>query len=140
MQMYNMIISVLKIVIYAFSIIFAFVVVRMVCSKTFIQERTDIGIYKAMGFTSGRLRLGFAIRFLIIAIIGSVFGSVLSVLLSEKILSQLFRLMGMSKVVLEFTAAAMLVPIGAISLSFFVFAYLVSRRVKKVAVRELVVE
>lgn len=62
--------------------------------------------------------------------------------LSEKILSQLFRLMGMSKVVLEFMAAAMLVPIGAISLSFFVFAYIVSRMVKKVkvAVRELVVE
>lgn len=140
MQMYNMIISVLKIVIYVFSIIFAFVVVRMVCSKTFIQERTDIGIYKAMGFTSGKLRLGFAIRFLIIAVSGSVFGTVLSLLLSEKILSQLFRLMGMSKVILEFTAASMLVPIGAISLSFFVFAYLVSRRVKKVAVRELVVE
>ncbi len=140
MQMYSMIISVLKIVIYAFSIIFAFVVVRMVCSKTFIQERTDIGIYKAMGFTSGKLRLGFAIRFLIIAVIGSVFGTVLSLLLSEKILSQLFRLMGMSKVILEFTAAAMLVPIGAISLSFCVFAYLVSRRIKKVAVRELVVE
>lgn len=140
MQMYSMIISVLKIVIYVFSIIFAFVVVRMVCSKTFIQERTDIGIYKAMGFTSNKLRLGFAIRFLIIAVIGSVFGTILSVLLSEKILSQLFRLMGMSKVILEFTAASMLVPIGAISLSFFVFAYLVSRRVKKVAVRELVVE
>lgn len=140
MQLYNMIISVLKIVIYVFSIIFAFVVVRMVCSKTFIQERTDIGIYKAMGFTSGKLRFGFAIRFLIIAVIGSAVGAVLSVFLSEKILSQLFRLMGMSKVVLEFTALSMLIPIGAISLSFFVFAYLVSRRVKRVAVRELVVE
>lgn len=140
MQMYNMIIFILKIVIYVLSIIFAFVVVRMVCSKTFIQEHTDIGIYKALGFTSGKLRLGFAIRFLIIAIIGSAFGTVLSILFSEKILSQLFKLMGLSKVVLEFTAAAILVPIGAISLSFFVFAYLVSRRVRKVAIKELVVE
>lgn len=140
MQMYSMIISILKIVIYAFSIIFSFVVVRMVCSKTFIQERTDIGIYKAIGFTSGKLRFGFAIRFLIIAVIGSILGAVLSLLLSENVLSQLFRLMGMSKVVLEFTALSMLIPIGAISLSFFIFAYLSSRRVKRVAVRELVVE
>lgn len=140
MQMYNMIISILKIVIYAFSIIFAFVVVRMVCSKTFIQERTDIGIYKAIGFTSKKLRFGFAVRFLIIAVIGSLFGTVLSVFLSERILALLFTLMGLSKVVLEYSAASVLVPIGAISLSFFVFAYLVSRRVKKVAVRELVVE
>lgn len=140
MQMYSMIIAILKIVIYAFSIIFSFVVVRMVCSKTFIQERTDIGIYKAIGFTSGRLRLGFAIRFLIITVIGSILGAILSLFLSEKILSQLFRLMGISKVVLEFTVLSMLIPIVAISLSFFVFAYLSSRRVKKVAVRELVVE
>ncbi|MGN0165350.1 MAG: ABC transporter permease [Lachnospiraceae bacterium] len=140
MQMYNMIISVLKIVIYTFSIIFAFVVVRMVCSKTFIQERTDIGIYKAIGFTSVKLRLGFAIRFLIIAVTGSVFGTLLSFFFSETILSRLFRLMGMSKVVLEFTALSVLVPIGTIGFSFFVFAYFVSRRVKKVAVRELVVE
>ncbi|MGN0622868.1 MAG: FtsX-like permease family protein [Oscillospiraceae bacterium] len=140
MELYNMIISILKIVIYVFSIIFAFVVVRLVCSKTFIQERTDIGIYKAIGFTSKRLRSGFAIRFLIIAVLGSIFGAVLSLLFSEKILSLLFGLMGLSKVVLEYTAASILVPVFAICLSFFVFAYLVSRRVKKVAVRELVVE
>lgn len=140
MQMYSMIIAILKIVIYAFSIIFSSVIVRMVCSKVFIQERTDIGIYKAIGFTSGKLRLGFAIRFLIIAVFGSILGAILILLFSEKILSQLFRLMGMSKVVLEFTTLSMLTPIIAISLSFFVFAYISSRRVKKVAVRELVVE
>lgn len=140
MDFYNMIIFILKVVIYAFSIIFAFVVVRMVCSKTFIQERTDIGIYKAMGFTAKRLRLGFAIRFLIIAVVGSAFGAVLSALLSERVLTPLFRLMGMSKVVLEFTALSVIVPVLAISASFFVFAYLVSRRVKKVEIRELVTE
>lgn len=140
MQMYNMIIFILKIVIYAFSVIFSFVVVRLVCSKTFIQERTDIGIYKAIGFTSSRLRLGFAIRFLMVAVIGSLFGELLSVLLSDKILSLLFRLMGLSSLVLEYTVAAVLVPIGAISLSFFVFAYFSSGKIKKVEIKELVSE
>lgn len=140
MQLFNMIVMSLKIVIYAFSILFAFVVVRIVCSKAFIQERTDIGIYKAIGFTSNRLRLGFAIRFLIVAVIGSLLGMLLSILFSAKILSLLFSFMGISRVMLEYTAISVLVPIGAICLSCFVFAFFTSRKIKKVAVRELVVE
>ena len=41
---YHAITDVLKIIIYTFSIIFAFVVVSMVCTKTFVQERRDIGV------------------------------------------------------------------------------------------------
>lgn len=140
LELYDMIILILKVVIYAFSIIFAFIVVRMVCAKMFIQERTDIGIYKAIGFTSKRLRVGFAIRFLIVAVIGSVLGIILSIFLSSRILTLLFSLIGISRMVLEYTAISLLVPVATISLSFFVFAYLVSRKVRKVAVRELVVE
>lgn len=140
MQLYNMIVMILKVIIYTFSVLFAFIVVRMVCSKTFVQERTDIGIYKAIGFSSNRLRFGFAIRFLIIAVIGSVLSTILSVPLSERILSLLFGLIGLSRLSLEYTFISILVPFAVISLSYFVFAYLVSRKIKKVAIKELVVE
>ena len=60
---YNIAINAMKAIIYLFSIIFVLVVVHMICSKTFLREKTDIGIYKALGFTSGNLRLQFSFRF-----------------------------------------------------------------------------
>ena len=66
----------MQIMIYVFSVVFALVTVIMVCSKAFAQERIDIGIYKAMGFTTNQLRLQFAIRFLVLSAIGGVIGAV----------------------------------------------------------------
>lgn len=137
---YYDIVSLLKLIMYGFSIVFAFVVVRMVCVKTFIQERRDIGIYKALGFTSDRLRRGFGIRFLIVAILGSVIGTILSLLLSAKVLSAVLSMVGLSRIVLDYSLTAVLIPVIAISISFFVFAYITSYKIKKVEVRELVIE
>lgn len=137
---YDMIVDALKVLIYGFSVLFAFVVVQMVCTKTFVQERTDIGIYKAMGFTSHKLRWGFAVRFFFIALLGSVLGVGLSVLFSGKMLGMALSLIGLSRVSTIFTTATVTVPMAAISISFAVFAYLASRKIKSVAVRELVVE
>ncbi|MBQ8515344.1 MAG: FtsX-like permease family protein [Ruminococcus sp.] len=137
---YSVIVDVLKVIIYTFSILFAFVVVRMVCTKTFVQERRDIGIYKALGFTSSQLRLNFAIRFLLIAVIGSIIGVVLSMLFSAQMLGMLLSLIGLSRIVLEYDTMSLVIPMIAVSFSFFVFAYLASGRIRRVAIRELVIE
>lgn len=137
---YDGIVDALKVLIYTVSVVFAFVVVRMVCTKTFVQERMDIGIYKAMGFTSKKLRLGFAIRFFLLAIVGSGLGVLLSVLFSGKLLGLALRLIGLGKVMCVYSVSALLIPMAAVSISFFVFAYLASYKIKGVAIRELVVE
>lgn len=133
-------IDAMKAVIYIFSIVFALVVVTMVCAKTFMKEKKDIGIFKAIGFTSVQLRLQFAIRFLIVAIIGSALGAVLSVLFSGKMLNVLLRGMGITHMVVSFTAVTFFVPIVLVCGCFFVFAFLVSRKIKKVETRMLVTE
>lgn len=130
----------IKIIVYVLSVLFAMIVVRMVCVKSFIQERTDIGIYKAIGFTSNKLRLQFAIRFLVIALIGAAIGTFFSVAFSAELIGKLLSMVGISKISAEFTFTTMLVPITVVGGSCFVFAYLVSGKIKKVAVRELVIE
>ncbi len=137
---YKDIVDLLRVVIYSFSILFAFVVVRMVCAKTFIQERRDIGIFKAVGFSSERLRLSFAIRFFIAAFFGSCLGTALSLWLSARSIGAVLSIIGISRVFVEFTPAAVLIPAAAISVSFFLFALLTSRRIKSVEARELVTE
>lgn len=137
---YGVIVTALKAIIYVFSILFAFVVVRMVCTRSFLQERTDIGVYKAIGFTSRKLRTGFAFRFAFVALLGSGIGLFCSVLFSEKLLGILLSVIGLTNVVFDFSVAAVAVPIAVVIGSFFVFAYLAAKKVKKVEVRELVTE
>lgn len=139
-ETFSIAINAMQGVIYSFSVIFALVVIIMVCAKTFMQERTDIGIYKSLGFTSRKLRLQFAIRFLIISLIGSAIGSLLSVLLSGRVLNSILRIIGITNFAVDFTAATFIIPILLICICFFLFSYFVSRKIKRVEIRELVTE
>lgn len=139
-SMYGDMITLLQMIINIFSLIFVAVAVRMVCTKVFLQERTDIGIYKAIGFTSGKLRMQFAMRFFLVALVGAVFGILLSVLASAKAIGLVMRFAGLTKLVLIFTLESLVVPVLIVSLSCMLFAFIASGKIKKVEVRELVVE
>lgn len=140
LDMYNLAIDAMTAIIYVISIMFSLVVVMMVCKKAFLQERRDIGIYKSLGFTSSKLRLQFSVRFLIVSLIGSAFGSLLSALFTQKTLTEVFRLVGISNFNAQFTLMSFIIPIAIIAVSFFTFAYLASRKIKKVEIKELVIE
>lgn len=134
------VIDIMRALIYMLSALFAVIAVRMVCTRAFLQERTDIGIYKALGFTSSGLRLGFGFRFLITAVLGSILGVVISMLLSAKLLGWGLRLIGLSRLPTEIDIMSAIFPAGLLIVCFFAFAYLGSGKVKKVEVRELVSE
>lgn len=137
---YQVAIGSMQLIIYVFSIIFSLVVVQMVCSKAFIGERKDIGIYKSLGFTCMKLRLQFALRFLMVAILGAMLGSVLCYALSGKMLSMLLSEIGITNFIASFDIATVSIPVFVICISFFIFSYLASGRIKKVEIRELVTE
>lgn len=137
---YVVAINAMKFIIYTISVVFALVVVMMFCTKTFMQEKTDMGIYKALGFTTFNLRLQFALRFLIIALAGSILGAAVSILCSGRLLSSILRLIGVTRFVVNYTADTFFIPVSLICVCFFLFALLVSGKMKRVAVRELVTE
>ena len=140
LEMYAVARNAMTAIIYVISIVFSLVVVMMVCKKAFLQERRDIGIYKSLGFTSAKLRLQFAVRFLIVSLIGSALGTVLSFLFTEKVLTLVFRLLGISSFNAQFTFISFAVPVAIIAVSFFSFAYLASSKIKTVEIKELVIE
>ncbi|MCR4609244.1 MAG: FtsX-like permease family protein [Eubacterium sp.] len=139
-QMITMIAYSIKAVIYFISVIFALVVVSMICSKTFVREKIDIGIYKALGFTSRNLRLQFAVRFLIVAFFGIIIGTTLSLVLSEKLLSYMLRSMGIVNFVIDYRFITVFLPIVSVALCYFLFAYIAAGKTKKVEVRSLITE
>lgn len=121
-------------------ILFALIVVIMFCHRMFLQEKTDIGILKAMGLTSIQLRLSFGLRFLLLAVSGAVPGVICSVLLSGKLLTAILKPMGITHLIISLRPATVLFPIGLICVSFFLFAFLVSRGIKKLSATVLIAE
>ena len=140
MELYDNAVLAMKIVIYSFSLIFTLVAVSMVSSKAFSQEKTDIGIFKSQGFTSGKLRLQFAVRFLIVSVIGAVIGTVTGLLFINRLLSVLLKDIGITNFHANFTVIGVLIPIAVICICYFTFALFVSRKIKRVGIRQLVTE
>ena len=126
--------------VFAVSSLFALVVVTMHCRKALLREKRDIGIFKANGFSVNALRLQFSFRFLITAVFGSFVGTILSMLLSKKMLSMVLRMVGITDFVGGFTPGMVIAPSACICLCFFVFSYLASGNVRRVEVRELITE
>ncbi|MDE6026056.1 MAG: hypothetical protein K2G45_11450 [Lachnospiraceae bacterium] len=133
-------IDAMQLIIYTFSVLFSLIVTHMVCSKAFIQERTDIGIFKATGFKTSGLRWQFAFRFLIVSIIGSAMGGIVSYCFSGKLLSVLLRSLGITSFNTDFAFSTFAIPIIVVCSSFLIFSYLVSGKIRKVKIRELVTE
>ena len=130
-SMYTTAVGAIKAVIFGFSIIF---------SRTFARERRDIGIYKAIGFTSRQLRVQFALRFMIVSAVGSIFGTLLSLVLTNKMLTTLLRGVGITNLHVEYNASVVLIPAAVICACIFAFSYIVSRKIKKVSTSELITE
>lgn len=139
-DMFQIAVDSMQLIIYVFSIIFSLVVVHMVCLKAFIGERRDIGIYKALGFTSVKLRLQFAVRFFIVAVLGSFIGGMLSYAFSGKLLGVLLRGIGITSFVTEFDILTFIIPIAIVCVSFFGFSFFTSGKVRRVEIKELVTE
>lgn len=137
-EAYEVVILSMQIIIYAFSLLFSLIVVHMVCARAFIQERTDIGIYKAIGFTATKLRLQSAVRFLTATMFGSIIGGLCSYAFSARILEMLLWGIGITSFETIFNIFTFAVPIAVICLGFFAFAWLASRKIKQVEIRELV--
>lgn len=126
--------------VYVISFLFAVVVVSMICRVTFLRERKDIGIFRSIGFSNVKLRIQFALRFILIALLGSALGCGISVLFSRRTLSAVMKTVGITRFKAETDPFVYLIPILIICTAFFLFSYISSRAIKKVSVRELVNE
>lgn len=123
-----------------FSILFVFITSYMVCSKVFLKEKYDYGIYKALGFTTNELRLQFALRFFTVAIFGALIGTLLSILTSNHAINLILSSVGISNFVTDFSIGLFAQPVLLLSVAFFIFSYLIAGKIKKIETRSLIME
>lgn len=127
-------------IVYILSVIFVIIVVSMVCSKLYLKEKQDLGIYKAIGFTTRNLRIQFAFRFFFVSLIGSMIGTLANIIWNDALMGGLLRSIGITSYVTEYSLESLMLPIGIVVLCFILFAYLATGKIKKVNTRELTVE
>lgn len=133
-------VNALSVLVYVLAVIFALVVISLVCGKIFAKERQDYGIYKALGFTSGNLRLQFGLRFMMVSLLGSVLGVVLTVLFMNRCFELLLSYVGISKMETELVWLSVLAPVIMMAVVFFLFSYWKAGRIKRVQARILISE
>ena len=134
------VIRIVQIAVVILAIVFVLIIVAMACTKSFNIERKMLGIYKAMGFTSMRLRLQFAIRYALVFAFGSGLGIIVSKLAVKPFYNSIFGTLGCIDMPVNFTLEGFLYPVIIVVGAAFVGALLASRKIKKVDVNVLVTE
>lgn len=126
--------------VYVITAIFVMITVLLICDRMFAKEQRDYGIYKSVGFTQLRLRNQFALRFVLVSLLGSLLGVALSVLLGDLFVGTIFASFGLGNVRMDLELGALLLPVLFTALLYYLFSFLVSRKIRRVQPRILVVE
>lgn len=127
-------------VIYLIAAVFIMVSAALVSAKLLQAETADMAVYKSMGLSAGRLRLSFALRFFAVVLAGAAAGILLSVLFADGMIGKLLRSFGIGTFHSGFGVMGTVVPILAVPLLFFLFAWAFSARLRQVSIVALIME
>lgn len=130
----------LVIFMYIITIIFIFVIVKLTTSKLLHFEKNNMGIYKSLGFTSQDLRYNLSLRFLLISLTGVIIGHILSILFADHLITILVSNFGIGTFTSTLTISGTIIPSILIVSSFVIFAYITSKKIKKVDIIDLIKE
>lgn len=132
--------QILLVLMYALVVVFILIVTVMTGSKILSAEQKDLGIYKAIGFSSENLRLTFALRFAFVSVFGSLAGTLLAAAVTDPIVSTVMKLAGISNFVSNPNFVSVILPMVVVTVLFTVFGWLAAGKIKKVPLTVLVVD
>ncbi|MDQ0362052.1 ABC transporter permease [Breznakia pachnodae] len=139
-DMYITAIKAVMIVIVLIIMLIIWLVLFMVIRSLIIQQRKELGIYKAIGYTNKQLRLKLASSFLPVAIPTIVITALLGLFYMEIICNVLFQSLGAMKNNLEISFVVLLIAALIIVVQTFIISFLLTVPIKKISVCELIKE
>ena len=116
------------------------ITVALVAGKLLQSEKRNMAIYKSLGLHTGKLRMSFAMRFLIVVLLGALFGAVASGILADPLIGTVFKSFGIGELKAGFSMLGNIVPLVVIPLLFTLSAWLYSARLSRVSIVELIAE
>lgn len=123
---------------YSLVTVFILIVTVMTGDKLLSAEQKDLSIYQAIGFSSTKLRLTFALRFAIISIFGGMIGMVFAIVITDPLVSSVMKLAGISNFVSHPNFIGVISPVIVVTALFTVFSWLLAGKIKKVPLTVLV--
>ncbi len=127
----------LMIFLYGMVILFVLVVTLLTAGKLLRAEQKDLSIYRTLGFSAGQLRRSFALRFGVIALLGSILGTIFSAFLTDPLVAVLMRMEGISNFSSQPAMWDVLLPGIVVIVLFLLFAYLAAGRIGKAPLASL---
>ncbi len=124
----------------AFAVLLACVAVMLVSRRMLVSEQRDLGVYRALGFPVPMLRTSFALRFLGVALVGSLAGVGFTFAFGSSLIGALFGTFGVGAFGISLPLEEALIIAVAFAGVFAGAAYVFSRGIKRVSVRVLVTE
>lgn len=105
----------------------------LVLKTSILRKRRELGIQKALGFTTQQLILQNALCFLPTIFISTIIGSGIAYATTNSILSMLFSSFGIMKVNFHISILMILILMLAITIFGFLVCVLVSMRIRKIS-------
>ena len=125
---------------YALVIVFILIVTVMTSSKILSAEQRDLGIYKAIGFSSAGLQCTFSLRFAIVSFFGGLVGTALAAVLTDPLVGSMMKLAGISNFSSNPGLFAAFLPMTVVIVLFTVFGWLSAVKIRKMPLAVLTVE
>ena len=122
------------------AVLLAVLAVSLIIRRMFDMERRDLGVYRALGFRPSMLQLQFALRFLIVSVLGCVLAAVLVCLGGSWLTSQLFGTFGVTRFSLDTSPLLIGCLVCEFALLFFLSAYWSARKVRNISTNILITE
>ncbi|MDW7657125.1 MAG: ABC transporter permease [Bacillota bacterium] len=126
--------------VFALSVVIISFITLLIVKITVYSETRELGIFKALGFSSGRLRLQLALRFLIITLFGGVIGVAAESLFGSKLFSLLMKGFGLSSIMMDFSLRYAVIAVTTITAIAMISAMISSRNIKRVSAYTLIKE
>ncbi len=124
----DMIVAFIVLILSVCLMIVSFVVLKFVINLTITEEYREIGVMKAIGIGNFKIRSLYIIKYLIIAIVGSVIGLFLSIPFGELLIKSVTENMVLGN---NFGYALNVVGCLVVILSIITFAYASTSKIKK---------
>ena len=124
----DMIVAFVVLILSVCLMIVSFVVLKFVINLTITEEYHEIGVMKAIGISNFKIRSLYIIKYLIIAIVGSIVGLLLSFPFGELLIKSVTEKMVLGN---SFGCALNVVGCLVVILSIVAFAYASTSKIKK---------
>ncbi|MCM1126183.1 MAG: hypothetical protein NC429_06885 [Lachnospiraceae bacterium] len=130
----------LIVMLYVVTAVIILITVALAAGKLLQSEKSDMAIYKSLGLHTEKLRISFALRFLIVTFAGAILGFIAAGILADPLIGTVFKSFGIGEFTVGFSVLGNVMPLLVIPVLFTLSAWIYSARLSKVSIVELIAE